>query len=359
MKNDLTCGVVRDLLPSYVEGLLGTESQEAVDRHLAGCSTCAAALAAMQEPVAEAEEQSREVDFLKKVKRRNNRRVIAAAICTAVILLGALLLKVFVIGTPLQAPPAMVWEMETVTGEEGDVLRLSVMSSASANAYHGWRVEVENGIASVTARDVLVSPLYSSGSGRVDIPLEGVQEVWLGGRSGRLVWQDGVEISPLALELLDAKAPYCGDPMALERIAEILRLPDRLGSYTLSLQTGKHPYGCTLEFANRLNDEQINWVTCYNLLTLALVDNMEASMFRHPYPEDAADPTKFATSGMRLDNTDQTSLPELVRLYNEAHGTDWEPKASIKDYTRSPADLQRLLMILDSFYKTNLTTQGG
>ena len=23
MKNDLTCGVVRDLLPSYIEGLLG------------------------------------------------------------------------------------------------------------------------------------------------------------------------------------------------------------------------------------------------------------------------------------------------------------------------------------------------
>ena len=32
MKNDLTCGVVRDLLPSEVEGLLGAESQEAVER---------------------------------------------------------------------------------------------------------------------------------------------------------------------------------------------------------------------------------------------------------------------------------------------------------------------------------------
>ena len=31
MKNDLTCGVVRDLLPSYVEGLLGEESRQAVD----------------------------------------------------------------------------------------------------------------------------------------------------------------------------------------------------------------------------------------------------------------------------------------------------------------------------------------
>lgn len=42
------------------------------------------------------------------------------------------------------------------------------------------------------------------------------------------------------------------------------------------------------------------------------------------------------------------------QFYNEVHGTLWEPKADIKDYTRSPADLQRLLLILDSFYKTNL-----
>ena len=47
MKNDLTCGLVRDLLPSYVDGLLGPESREAVDRHLADCPGCSAALAAM------------------------------------------------------------------------------------------------------------------------------------------------------------------------------------------------------------------------------------------------------------------------------------------------------------------------
>ena len=41
MKNDLTCGVVRDLLPSYVEGLTSPESNTAVERHLSGCPECA------------------------------------------------------------------------------------------------------------------------------------------------------------------------------------------------------------------------------------------------------------------------------------------------------------------------------
>lgn len=355
MKNDLTCGLVRDLLPSYVEGLVCAESQEAVDRHLADCPSCAAALSAMRAPELEAvaEEQAREVDYLKRVKKYSNRKVIAAVVCTALILLSALLLKVFVIGSPIRPQTVAV----NGTVEDG-TLHLSLMSTVSANALHGWRVETKDGVASVYARDVLVSPLFSDGSGQLDIPLKGVHEVWLGGPSGRLLYQDGVVISQLALELMDAKAPDCGDPTALERIAEILRLPDRLGSYTFSLQTDKHPYGGTLVFVERPTGEQLNLVTCYNLLTLALVDNMEASLFKRLAYGDPPDLSTIVTNGMWLDGVNKTVLPALVEEYNAVNGTDWEPKASIKDYTRSPADLQRLLMILDSFYNTGLFTRG-
>ena len=40
MKNELSCAVVRDLLPSYVEGLTEKETNEAVERHLEGCPRC-------------------------------------------------------------------------------------------------------------------------------------------------------------------------------------------------------------------------------------------------------------------------------------------------------------------------------
>lgn len=352
MKNDLTCGVVRDLLPNYIDGLLCVESRQAVDRHLADCSACAAALAAMRAQEPSAEEQTREVDYLKRVKLRNNRKIIAAVVCTAVVLVTALLAKLFLIGAPLQ--PQSVAITETAVVE--DTLHLSLMSVGSGNAFHGWHVETENGIASIYARDVLVSPLYSSGDADLEISLEGVREVWLGGVSGRLLWQDGVVISPLALELMEARAPYCGDPAASARIAEILRLPDRLGSYTFSLQTDKHPYEVTLEFGEQPTGEQLSLVTCYNLLTLALVDNLESSLFKRPAYGDLS---MIVNVGMELDGVNDMVLPALVEEYNAANGADWEPKASIKDYTRSPADLQRLLMILDSFYKAGLTTRGG
>lgn len=38
MKNELTCAVVRDLLPSFVEGLTAPETNEAVLAHLTGVS---------------------------------------------------------------------------------------------------------------------------------------------------------------------------------------------------------------------------------------------------------------------------------------------------------------------------------
>ena len=71
MKNDLTCGVVRDLLPSYVENLLGEESREAVDRHLETCAECTARKDAMSAPAAEACLLEREgrLDLLRQVHR--------------------------------------------------------------------------------------------------------------------------------------------------------------------------------------------------------------------------------------------------------------------------------------------------
>ena len=42
MRNDLTCAVARDLLPSYVEGLTAEETGQAVERHLRSCPDCAA-----------------------------------------------------------------------------------------------------------------------------------------------------------------------------------------------------------------------------------------------------------------------------------------------------------------------------
>ena len=95
MKNipELSCAIVEDLLPTYVERLTSEETNMAVEAHLASCPACAAKRTAMGAKETEAagqnaEETAREVDYLKKVRRRNRRRVWLAVACTTLVLAG-------------------------------------------------------------------------------------------------------------------------------------------------------------------------------------------------------------------------------------------------------------------------------
>lgn len=350
MKNDLSCGVVRDLLPGYVENLLEEESREAVDRHLETCPDCAAKKEAMSAPAAE-EEAEKEVDFLKKVKKRSAKRMILAAVLTAAVLLGGFALKLFVIGTPLQPQSVAVVAAEVQDGE--NMLFLSLTAVGSGDAFYGWKMETVDGVTSIYARRVTASPFCPIGDTQMYVPLEGVREVWLGGISGRLLWQDGMVISQECLDLLALRTPYCGDAPALGRIAQALRLEERLGCYTTELQTSKRPYRWTLAFENRLEGRQINLITACDFLFLALVDNLDEAMFTHPYPEDAMGPGGVALSGMMAEIANSVSLPALVEEYNAAHGTNWRARPSVKHYADTPADFQRLMNLLTSFYKIN------
>ena len=260
MKNDLTCGVVRDLLPSYIEGLLGEDSREAVDRHLETCPACAAqkeAMAAM--PGAEAKkEAAKEVDFLKRVKKGTVKKIVLAVVCTALVLLGGAALKLFVIGTPLQAQDMAVIVNEVQDG--GYSLFLSLTSIGSGDAFYGWKQETVDGVTSIYARRVTVSPFCRTGNAQMYVPLDFVKEVWLGGTSGRLLWAGGLVINQETLDLVDAKTPYCGDAPALGNIAKLLQVGSRIGRYNISLQTSERPYRWTLEFETA--EEKIGRASC-------------------------------------------------------------------------------------------------
>ena len=51
MKNNLTCEIVRDLLPSYVDGLTNDVSNQAVEQHMKTCENCRKLYHEMQETV--------------------------------------------------------------------------------------------------------------------------------------------------------------------------------------------------------------------------------------------------------------------------------------------------------------------
>ena len=77
--NHLPCEVVRDLLPSYVDGLTSDATNALLEQHLEDCPDCKSVLDAMREPEGRpvSEIDQKELDFLKKNKRRNRRMILS------------------------------------------------------------------------------------------------------------------------------------------------------------------------------------------------------------------------------------------------------------------------------------------
>lgn len=350
MKNDLSCGVVRDLLPSYVENLLGEDSREAVERHLETCPACTAQMEAMASPseaakAAEAAESAKEVDYLKRVKKRTLKKIALAVACTALVLLGVFALKLFVIGTPLQPQDLAVIVNEVQDGE--NTLFLSLTSIGSGDAFYGWKMETVDGVTSIYARRVTASPFCRIGNAQMYVPLENVREVWLGGSSGRLLWAGGLAITQETLDLVDAKTPYCGDAPALGHIAELLKISQVLGPYTTSLRTSSQPYVWTLEFQKEFEKENWKALHYYAYQILALVENLDKVGYTYE-PADATGRTREERirEGSVSAKSASKLLAQLTEKYNEEHHTDWPVHESIKEYAESPLEYQRMVTLL-------------
>ena len=349
MKNipELPCAVVEDLLPAYVEGLTSEETTAAVEAHLASCPACAAKRAAMGAEEGpspeEAAETAREVDYLKAVRRRSRRRVAAAILCTVLVLAAAALLKIFVIGTAGEAHHVAL----AYTEESGDTLSLNVYCLFGPNAFYGWAMdETEDGVVSFTAREVRASPLHTNDQIDLEVPLEGLKEVWV---CGRLCWQDGTPISDSTLALYNAQTPYVGDNSAVGRVLAAVDTwyGPPIVDYTISLQTSSEPYGLTIHFdsvtayvsgAGRSLDKRM-YAIAPSLL--ALIGNLGEVRWTYAAPDGTA-----VTRSVTLEEVD-AALPDWIAAYDLDAGADWTAPESVKDYAASPAALQRLLELTD------------
>lgn len=328
MKNDLSCAVVRDLLPAYAEGLTAPETNEAVERHLAACPACAAHLAAMDAPeTAEQEETDKEVDYFKTVRRRGRRRIALAVALTVLAIAAAAAVKIYVIGTPGQAAHVSNPNIR----EEQNTLFVSGYCLYASHGFYGWEQTTEDGVVSFSAREVRTSPLHPEDNYSLSVPLEGTREVWV---CGRLVWQEGMEIRESTLSLHGKKTPYVGNASAVgAALNEIDHWFGPMGPYTFSLETAAPPYGLTVNLESPLAEDTQQRFAC---LLLALVENLDTVTWT--YSDAQGESQSFS-----LSCTDAEAL-----LSDAAAERGLEPylRPSIKDYAASPAALEQLTALL-------------
>ena len=346
MKNDLSCDVVKDLLPSYIDELTSADSNKAVGEHLSKCESCREAYKAMcpDKESAEANIQ-KEVDYLKSIKKKNGKKIRTAVLWTMGSLLVAFVVFIatmlFIVGKPVNG----YTDRPAVTEKDG-ILYLEFHNPNSAYSYAHWKIDYtdpsggkgyeQSCNVKISARAPMRSFFYPSGDNVIKIDLTDVDSVSF---MGFLLWQDGLIIRPEAEQIFSHQRPYAGSAPDMGFVLGALKLPSK--DATSSIQSDSEPYGWTIHYKQPLNAIDEFQVTQNAPIILALVDNL--GEFGFTYPDGNGGEIEHCFS---VDDANEL-LPKLYDEYNQKNGTDWEPLDSIKDYTDSIYYFQQLLDVLD------------
>ena len=256
MKNDLSCAVVRDLLPSYIDKLTSEETNEAVERHLEGCEDCRKVLAAMQGeggPAAEENQaETKEIDYLKKVRTGTWKRVIAGILAAAFVFGAGAWIKVHRIGSYMD--PSAVNITSVAVG--GDTVAVAGnLKDKSLGMTHADMLLKEDGVMELAYRAAKKNGMDNEFSFVVSgEDYTGVQEIRMG---DRIVWYQGALIDEQTSDVYNARHPYVGDMPANGALASALGIREAIGPYENELSTAAEPYGWTFYSQKDLTSQEL------------------------------------------------------------------------------------------------------
>ena len=271
----IPCEVIRDLLPSYADGLTSQVSDKMIREHLAECAECRQILSAMTEGETETQENLREIDFLKKTNTKMRTNVLRAVLCViaAVVLIGAI--RIFAIGD--KAYPDCLGTNVTAEGNtytiEGDIMD-------SLHVVSGVKTRVDGDTLHVTLR---WAPVLIGGSSRFHEVYESAKPLRRICVNDRVVWQDGVAIYPDTARILETAHPYIGDITANLKTAEAAGCYEHFGPFFNELQTKEEPYGWTINLEEPLSDKvyQETRMEKDACILIAMIQNLSEVTFRY------------------------------------------------------------------------------
>ncbi len=317
MKNDLSCEVVRDLLPSYLDGVASGETKAAVERHMKECPACRETLHRMKEPEDAAPPEEKEIDYLKKVRRRSSRKV--TAILAIVVLLSiTAVFRFFYIGFPVDTRAIAA----AVTVRNGTVRLTGTLTDSGQSVCRAKITQNEDG--GVEVQMYVAPPLFSQ-SGDFTWEYPAAKDVTSVTVNGLVLWENGESIDWLAARLYEAKNPYVGDMSANANITSLLRIRNRVGSFTNELQTDAEPYGWTLLLDDPIATEnekstkgEMRRCSC---VLLAEIENLGTVTWKYETEAGEKTFTVTAPDASKLAGQDikvcASSASELQNLLNE------------------------------------------
>ena len=211
----IPCEIIRDLLPSYIDGLTSDVTNKEIEEHMKDCSACEEALQQMRAPEIELlEPERKEIDFLKKTKRKQRKMaiigVVILLVCAASIYCGTYLFGGRYVNT----------EYLSYNLDVHDAKLAVTISTTSDQGIQRIDFDESEGMVEIRVRCVPKSIFYKNtkDASYETTSSDRISQVKIG---DRIVWANGEEISPLTSNLYAAYNPYTSqEPYAWKMIFE-------------------------------------------------------------------------------------------------------------------------------------------
>ena len=155
----------------------------------------------------------------------------------------------------------------------------------SASVISGIKFEENEGVVTIKVRTALVSLFHKAGKEytyRLKNAEQPVKQILL---NGKIIWQDGELIRPLASEVYATRHPYMGDISANRNTAEWLGTSVLLGAYDNQLKTAETPYRWTLRLQEDIDEHQASLKEYYMdslaYVYLGMIENLDEVTFTY------------------------------------------------------------------------------
>ncbi len=281
MNNKLPCELIRDLFPSYIDGLTSQVTNKIVEEHVADCEGCRDTLNAMREPTAEPADfnthDKEEIDFLKKTRQKTQEIVLGCIITSVLVIAVVLTVKLFFAGSYVYSD-----SIACQVNVNGRQLSLSGVAADMNLGISSVEYEEKDGVVTVSFKGVRRSPFYD-GEFQSDYTASAdITQVCLG---DRIVWAQGKNISAIASAVYNTRHPYVGEMPANGRTVIALNLTSYLGNFKNELQTSEEPYGWTMTLENEIyasqQERKERIMKAYACILIAVIDNLGEVSFEY------------------------------------------------------------------------------
>jgi len=311
-RKDMTCSIVKDLLPLYIDGLTSVETGSYINKHLRTCESCRKAYEAMKDDIVQdavnaKKSDTKEIDYLKKTRKKHRTALILAA--AAAVLLT--LLSDFVFTRYLSHERGKNASV-TITEVDGRTIKYNASLFGTDETIAKVKTETKDGsmILKFYAREQ--EDGKNTFTGKVTLP-SGVDTIYL--TDGRPVYDDGTILSLEASELYAAKTKEIADASQIENILDLIS-PDLIGSYVTAL--GGESITVTVPEEVEASSASRSFYEGYADLLMACVEDCNTVIFKTPEKSHyfyAAD----AQSRYRVSVKNFGSSPKkLMALYENA-----------------------------------------